>query len=357
MVQWSVYLNCNINVEVKVRDGLIMNSTSTIKREKTTKGKKIMHSALKFFLVCFLSLGILVSTAVIFVFYSPYTKFKELFVTTAMTTLSHQYLAHIFVSDEEIQRIMDKNKIEEPKENTNVNEIKPVPSPADEIQLFPIGGLKYKGYMLVVKDPARVVIGTTSKLRKAGMKVADIVEKYNAVSGINAGGFSDDEGKGTGGTPEGILIENYKLLFTDTDYKHSVIGFDSNNKLVLGNYTTKQLKSVDLRDAVSFKPFLIINGKPTIKTGDGGWGIAPRTVIGQRTDGSVLMLVIDGRQIGSIGATLKDAQDIMMDFGAHNAANLDGGSSTTLYHEGKLINNPCSKGGPRYVPSAFIIKK
>jgi exopolysaccharide biosynthesis protein len=113
---------------------------------------------------------------------------------------------------------------------------------------------------------------------------------------------------------------------------------------------------MDIRDAVSFDPFLVVNGKPAITKGDGGWGLAPRTAIGQARDGSVLMLVIDGRQVGSVGATLKDVQDIMLKYGAYNVANLDGGASSVLYYQQKLVNKPSSPYGERYLPSFFIVK-
>ena len=98
------------------------------------------------------------------------------------------------------------------------------------------------------------------------------------------------------------------------------------------------------------------SGKSTIKSGDGGWGIAPRTAIGQRKDGAILMLVIDGRQTRSVGATLKDVQNTMLQYGAVNATNLDGGSSASMYYEGEVINNPSDPLGERSVPSAIYVK-
>lgn len=111
-----------------------------------------------------------------------------------------------------------------------------------------------------------------------------------------------------------------------------------------------------IRDAVSFSPFLVVNGKPAITQGDGGWGIAPRTAIGQTRDGTILMLVIDGRQLGSLGATLKDVQEIMLQNGAYNVANLDGGASTVLYYNQQIVNHPSSPYGDRHAPSFFIMK-
>jgi exopolysaccharide biosynthesis protein len=113
---------------------------------------------------------------------------------------------------------------------------------------------------------------------------------------------------------------------------------------------------MEIRDAVSFGPNLIVNGKPMIKSGDGGGGIQPRTAIAQRQDGTVLFLAIDGRQKNSLGATLKDVQNVFLKYGAYNAANLDGGSSSTMILDNQLVNKPSDILGERALPSAFIIK-
>lgn len=301
------------------------------------------------------------------IYYGPFKNIRDMVVTTAMTTFSHQYIAKAFLSDETIKEIMDKNKIDDLdkysdetailddiiKKKINEDSEKQV---EDKIELKDISNGKYKGYLLIVSDPRRVGIATSEKLGKYGMKLDDILKTYNSIGGINAGGFADDNGVGNGGTPTGYVIESGKVLFGQENKKFGLIGFNEDSVLVLGQYTLQEAREKRIRDAVTFGPFLVVNGEPTIKSGNGGWGIQPRTAIGQRQDGAVLMLVIDGRQIGSIGATLKEVQDIMLEYGAYNAANLDGGSSTTMIYNGKLINKPCSSAGPRYLPSAFIIK-
>jgi len=117
------------------------------------------------------------------------------------------------------------------------------------------------------------------------------------------------------------------------------------------------MQKMNLVEGVTFGPPLIINGKKLITEGDGGWGIAPRTAIGQRKDGTLLLLVIDGRQPGySLGATLLDVQNILFEQGAYTAANLDGGSSTTMFYNGQVVNKPCDMLGERMIPTAFIVK-
>lgn len=303
------------------------------------------------------------------IYYGPFKNTRDMIVTTAMTTFSHQYIATIFLNDKTINDIMEKNKVDDKDkysddsaiavsssnyENTD-EDVDDKSLYSDKIDFIDLSNEKLKGYMLIVSDPRRISIAISDNLGRRGMKLSDIVKTNNAIGGINAGGFTDDNGKGSGGTPTGFLIQNYKVIYGIPGKKEALIGFNKDSVLVLGQYTIQEAKEKKIRDAVTFGPSLIVNGEPTIKTGNGGLGLQPRTAIGQRQDGAVLLLVIDGRQLSSVGATLKEVQDIMLQYGAYNAANLDGGSSTTMIYNDKLINHPCSSAGPRYIPSAFII--
>jgi exopolysaccharide biosynthesis protein len=303
------------------------------------------------------------------VYYGPFNNVRDMLVTTAMTTFSHQYIATAFLSDKTINDIIQKNKVHDENKysdesaitvsNMNTsgnNQGEKQGETEDRIELKNISNGKYKAYMLIVSNPKRVGVASSGKLGNSGMKLSDIVKDYNAVGGINAGGFSDEGGHGSGGTPTGILIEDGKVLYGKENQRFPLIGFNEDSVLVLGNYTLKEAKDKKIQDAVNFGPFLVINGESTIKGGNGGGGLQPRTAIGQRKDGTVLMLVIDGRKIDSVGATLKEVQDIMIQYGAYNAANLDGGSSTTMFYGGELINKPSTPAGQRFLPSAFIIK-
>jgi exopolysaccharide biosynthesis protein len=284
-----------------------------------------------------------------------------------MTTLSHQYIASIFANASDIKKIREFNRVvigddKSDKNAINIGQepsigvLNPSTNVKDSIKLINIDEGKYKAHMFIVDDPKRVKLGVTKNIGTAGAKLSDIINQEKGVGGINAGGFIDDGGHGNGGTPTGIIIKDGQVLWKDgVTSSYNIIGFDYDGVLTLGSYTISQMNKMNIRDAVSFGPYLIVNNKPTTIIGDGGWGLNPRTVIGQREDGAILMLVIDGRQIGSLGATIKEIQDIMISYGAVNAANLDGGSSTVMYYKGKLINKPCSPYGERPLPTAFII--
>lgn len=337
--------------------------------------KKVISILKKLGIIIGIQLIILCVFDIPMIYYGPFNNIRDMVVTTAMTTLSHQYIATTFLDDKAIDTIMEKNKVDdkdmysdtsaiavsssiydEKEEDIRNNKSRNIPLYSDKIEFKDISNGKFKGYMILVADPRRVSLATSDKLGKYGMKLPDIVKANNAIGGINAGGFADDNGVGTGGIPTGFLIQDGKVLYGGEGGKEGLIGFNENSVLVLGQYSLKEAREMKIKDAVSFGPFLIVNGEPTIKTGNGGWGLQPRTAIGQKQDGTVLLLVIDGRQISSVGATLKEVQDIMLEYGAYNAANLDGGSSATMIYNGKLVNHPCGPAGSRYLPSAFIIK-
>ena len=215
----------------------------------------------------------------------------------------------------------------------------------------------FKAYLMIIDDPSRVDLVVGKKVPTVGSTTSQIVESYNAVAGINAGGLADDAA-GTGAMPTGLLMVNGEYFDNEFNYYQSVsmCGFTQDNILyVSDNITKSQIDNLNLRCAISFGPVLIVNGQPRISSGS-GWGIQPRTCIGQRQDGAVLFLVIDGRQTDSLGATLKNAQDILLNNGAYNAFNLDGGASSTMVFDGSLVNKPSDIAGERYVPTAFIVK-
>ena len=157
------------------------------------------------------------------------------------------------------------------------------------------------------------------------------------------------------------MVCNGKYL-TQAQYNGSggIIGFNEDDVLVLTKCTMAEAQKSGIRDAVTFGPFLIVNGTPAKIVGNGGWGVAPRTAIGQRKDGIVLFLIIDGRKGTKQGASIKDLQDIMIDYGAYNASNLDGGTSSVLVVNDQIVNDPIDSTGAhktRPISTGFILSK
>ncbi len=346
-------------------------------KEKTKKApiwKKIIITIIILIFVGISTLGILL--------YGPYPKFREWLITTAMTTMTHQYFATWFYDEDTIQAVLNKNKVEEVDEITDTTmtvvldreEEKPIKyaneyekqilekDPNNEdYKIIEIEGKKYSGYLAAIYDPSRIKTVYTKKIGKSGQYLTQMAKDNNALIAINGGGFEDPNFNSNGANPLGITFSGGKLI-TSKSWNGSggLIGFTEENKLVLGKMSVKQAQQMKIRDGVTFGPFLIINGKASAVLGNGGWGTAPRTAIGQRKDGIVLFLVLDGRRVGKPGADMNDLIEIMQNYGAYNAANLDGGTSSVMVVNGEIINDPIDSSGAhrtRYISTGFILTK
>lgn len=325
-------------------------------------------------------LGIVGISTVLFLLYGPFSGFRDWLVTTAMTTLNHQYFATWFYDEETIQAVMNNNAVIESGESTNTDEVEIVTyikeqeyaneyeeailKKDEDNSLYKIINIKgdgYTGYLVAVYDPSKISVCVTKYLGTKGQYLVDMAKENNAVVAINGGGFIDPNYNSLGGIPQGTVIKDGKII-SNRSYNKSggIIGFTEDNKLLLGKMTAQQALNKGIRDAVTFGPFLIVNGKPSFIKGNGGWGTAPRTAIGQRQDGIVLFLVIDGRMVGRPGADMVDLTEIMQNYGAYNAANLDGGTSCGLVVNGELINDPINGNGKhktRMIATGFMVKE
>lgn len=300
-----------------------------------------------------INLLILCLTAPIIVIYGPFTNITRSVVGAVMTSRHPQYLTWL-LSEKEIKGILGEGAQSDLRQQI----FQFTKREDDSLKLTNIDGNRFKGFLLEVPNPSRVKAATARDIQEIGDTVSTIALNHNAIAAINAGGFYDPEGTGTGRLPYGYIIRGGKFLVGgDSQEAMPLVGLTKNGLLVTGTYTVPEIKVLNVTEGVTFGPPLITNGKKLITSGDGGWGIAPRTAIGQRKDGTILLLVIDGRQPGySIGATLLEVQNILYGQGAYNAANLDGGSSATLFYNGKVVNKPCDILGERMVPTAFIVK-
>ena len=307
--------------------------------------------------VVLLAFVVLVVGAVTVICKGPSQSAAEVFVNTVMETSAAKFVARIYYSEEEVNAILRKYSVIETDEVTeNTGPFNPIDeTEKDDIIVEEVLGSTFRGRIMIIRDPSRVQVAALDVYDgRGGKRVEEFYADTGAIAAINAGGFEDAGGVGNGGTPLGIVIHDSKLLYGSRSSTSTVIGFDQNDVLVVGKMTGQQALDRGLRDAVSFGPVFIVNGKMADITGDGG-GLNPRTVIGQRADGTVLLLVIDGRQASSLGASYKDCAQIMLDYGAVNAANLDGGSSSMMMHNGEVLNVSSSLYGSRRLPDAIVV--
>ncbi len=300
----------------------------------------------------------------------PSSAAKELFVMTVSETGQAGFLAHWFLPDEEVARIREKNALVDSDEPVNTDKIK-IPGPGTEssdqnnkpIEIIEITGRNYTGKMMIVRDPSRITMGTAAEYGqgKHGFSTLEMAKRTNSIAAVNGGGYYDTGDYTTsGGIPmgrgsePGLVIAGGRLLWGELDRSYEIIGFDSNHIFRAERMTARKALEIGIRDAVNFGPVLVINGKPNVFTNE---AVNPRTAIGQREDGAVLLLVINGRQPNSLGATYADLTEIMVRFGAVNAANLDGGMSAYMVYEDEVITNPCTGYGLRNVATSFLVAR
>ena len=308
--------------------------------------------------------------------YGPWSYIRNIYVSTAMQTMHHQYFANIFFSNKAIDNIMSQNYFVKLEENVDIDAInintKEKTKYKDEYEkelltreypddLYKIINLKVgtsNGYLVAIYAPEKVKLISIKKFNSTGHgeKVSTLCNRYNGVVCINGGGFQD-QGYGSD-IPVGPVIENGEIIWGKSEadsYRDDIIGMTKDGKLkLMTNATANEALNAGIYEAMVFGPFLIVNGKALNIVGD-PWGKAPRVAIAQRKDGVIMFLVVDGENYIN-GASLQDMIDVLQKYGAYNAANLDGGQSTSLVVEGKLYNSPppeAKKYGGRYVVTGW----
>ena len=310
-----------------------------------------------------------------FVVYGPIDKAKVFWITTAMETANHKYLANIFYSESSIKEVMSNNYLVEVGEETDAESIKIGAEEKinsytsiyekqilerEENDLYKLIQFKYKDFdchLIAIYDPKRVVVGYNKKLSQ-GKILSDIIKDHGAILGINGGGYFWSNGK-----PRGLIVHDGKVIYSQNSGSHQTAAINEDGVLVIGNLKASEVKTKRIKEAVSFFPSLIVNGKPATIKGTGGSGQNPRTVIAQRKDGIILFLVVNGYGSklswkGRGGVYLNELIEILERYGAYNAINMDGGSSTTMVIGDKLINDPCEpqKNGQDFIRSAWLLK-
>ena len=293
--------------------------------------------------------------------YGPFPKFREWLITTAMETMNHQYLCKMFYNDSYINNMLSSNFIVEPNEvmdtdlvktkeklfeydENNEYEVKMFKNHTED-EVYRLIRFKVNGqnaYLAVVYDPAYCEFLASKNVHVSGEYIVDMAKRTNALIAVNGGRFIDPTNKSNGNNPAGVTIQKHKII-TDHPIENGmgVIGFNNDNILVLyKNKNAQELLNLGVRDCVTSIPFLIVNGVASFTKGNGGYGYAARTAIGQRKDGVTLILVVDSNETRTNGASMKDLTDIMLNYGAINAAALDGGTSTVMVEKGITISRP-----------------
>lgn len=319
---------------------------------------------------------------------------KTTFITTVLESGQMKFLASLVMSESEIQEIVDGTKLEDIGD-VSINEgliTLPRPSidgekPSEEeidmsrIEIIEIAGITYKATLMIVQDPSRVSVATTALgldewPEEGGVTLKGHVERAGAIGGVNGGLFNAEHYNGD--HAYGILVSNGVVYRNEPQELSGIVlvGLTNDNILQIIDVSRmspaqslQMIREKGIRDAVCFQEAagfdnnhfvqLVINGVPREVKGAGS-GLNPRTAIGQRADGAIMLLVTDGRgSSGHVGASAADLIEIMTRYGAINAANLDGGSSTAMYYNGGYLQNSVTfyySHSSWQLPDAFVVK-
>ncbi len=307
-----------------------------------------------------------------FIFYGPFTYVKNLVISTAMVTKTHQYIAYTFYSENTVKKVLAENAYIPLTDEVDLDDIKintKIPTKfdneyeeailkrekGDKYKKLDIKVGKYDAHLVAIYDPSKVELITAPKFNSGNgaEKITKMCTRSGGIVCINGGMFADPDGWGSD-IPQGYLIKDGKVIWSDRSSKENLIGFTNDNKLLLINATAMEAIQKGMRDALQFGPFLIVNGKTMqFASSAGGYDRAARVAIAQRKDGVVLFLVTEG--VHTNGPNLKEVTETLEQYGAYNAANLDGGTSAQLVINGSLINTPMNVFGKKIAGGRSVV--
>lgn len=370
------------------------------KAQQNKNQEKGHHSTAKIIRRILLSLLTFILCVIIALFSSLYVivngdclPLRDKLVLSAMQASAVKWLPGLFMPQSTVDKIVadsfvvntDVISLEEYSsslsEKETANSADKWDNAVDGMIFETVQGSTFTGYVLLIKDPSRVYVGTSSDFKSGlmGMNIFNMAKKEDAIAIINAGEFADPGGSGTGNNPMGITYSKGECVWLDS-LERTFIGFDKNNKLIVTEPMTKaQAQELSIRDGVSFQNGNTLitsdDGNITIHYADNNTGTAQRTAIGQAADGTVILLVTDGRSASSLGATKNDVIKVMISYGAVTAGMLDGGSSSLMYYEDYytkfgydtdkldeyqkkgLVNRYKAFTTPRRMPTYFCVSK
>ncbi|NGQ96337.1 phosphodiester glycosidase family protein [Brevibacillus sp. SYP-B805] len=293
---------------------------------------------------------------------------REWAAGTLLTTQHDYWAPYTFLPEATLNEL--KKEIKEPvivNSDPTAARTKPLPpqepeKPRELVEIEEIsvdkGTYNFRGKIMYIHDPNRVHLVIT-KRKDRGDLLDEFAKTYKAIGIVNASGFYDPDGYGKGKTAFGLVIHDGKILQSyNPKSGETALAITYDGKLITGSYTAQQLIKMGARDAMSFRPQLIVNGKNLFADRPAkSWGIQPRTAVGQQADGTIVFVVIDGRQPGhSIGASMTDLANLLEEKGVINAMAMDGGSSSLMLYNGEAITKTaCPYYRGRFLPNAWAV--
>ena len=365
-------------------------------KKKKKKGSGLLGRIIRRFFLVLFTVVILVLAALVLVmnlvFNGPSPAARDKLTMTLIEASATKWVPALFIGEDTVAEIresvsdsgLDEDVTDTTKVIIQANNV--ITGNSNEWDSYPDGvrierrsGDTYNAHIMIVRNPAQVYMGTsTEKFSTAipGKRITEVMaENPDVIAAINAGAFNDDGTASSyvGSTPLGLVMSNGNCVWTSGKQPglEGFAGFNEDNILVVSktNLSQSEAENLKIRDGCCFGPVLIVNGEVNLEAYNNKSGFNPRTAIGQRADGAVIFVCIDGRQAGSLGGTYADIINIMQEYGAVNACNMDGGSSSVMMYRdtyGKLgqasqeavfVNVPSLiQSKPRRMPNFWMVR-
>ena len=365
------------------------------RKKKEKKGSGLLGRIIRRFFLLLFTVVVMAAVALVLVmnmiFNGPSTAAREMLTMALIEASATKWVPALFIGEDGVAEIRTSVNVSLEEEETDTSKFIIQMAAAqsstaeDEWKDHPDGikitteyGPTYTAHVMLVRDPAQVYIGVSNEggfsRNIPGMRLTEAIEKYDAIAAINAGAFFDNgtTGSEVGSTPEGLVYSKGECVWKHGAPPNGLRGFagfnDENILIVETEMTATEAEEDNIRDGCEFGPVLIINGEINQSAYSDKSGVNPRTAIGQRADKTVIFVCIDGRQAGSMGGTYADLIDIMVEYGAVNACNMDGGSSSVMLYrdqyglfgaagEIQAINSySLFQSQPRRMPNFWLVK-
>lgn len=216
-------------------------------------------------------------------------------------------------------------------------------------------GTGYRGVMVIAKDPSRLSLQAASTIGSVGQVVGEIGAAHNGILAMNGSGFEDAGGVGNGGTLVGWAMCNGQTFGEHLLPGYKRLELHEDNLIYIRD--ASEDVAWDCTNAVEFSPAMIIDGQIVVDDTSGWTDLQPRACIGQSQYGEIIMLLIEGRlPTVSLGISVPDCAELMLEHNCAQAMNLDGGTSAMIWYKGDYImksSNPVLTAG-RTLPNAFV---
>ena len=362
--------------------------------KKKKKGSGLLGRIIRRFFLLLFTIVILAVVALVLVmnmvFNGPSPAAQEVLTMSLIEASATKWVPALFIGEERVAEIQANVNAELPDDVTDTSQVviqkgSALTSSTNEWENYPDGirierhaGDTYNAHIMIIRDPAQVFMATSSKKFSTavpGKRITEMMEANpDAIAAINAGAFFDDgtASSAVGSYPLGLVVSDGETVWTQGKQPglEGFAGFNKDNILVVSkkNLSQKEAQELNIRDGCCFGPVLIMNGEVNMEAYNNNSGYNPRTAIGQRSDGAVIFVCIDGRQAGSLGGTYGDIIDIMVEYGAVNACNMDGGSSSVMMYRDarglfgdagtvQMINNySLLQSQPRRMPNFWMVR-